>query len=275
MKTLHSNRIWQKTGFITLSLLFTATSAHAQSNDSDAASSTAEKPYAIIQLYEDDVSKLEDYYQDLDQDGVADELDHCPNSRLNEAVDKNGCALIEVAPQPVMVQCEDGSQAASLAECPVVDNDTDRDGVLNAVDKCPNTPAGVEVDQYGCEKGRFVLSNIVFDTNSAKIRNDQIATLKNNAAALNALEQDEVLLVTGHTDSVGSDAHNMALSWARAESTKQFLQQLPALKEVTIRVLGRGETAPIADNATAEGRQANRRIELQIIPATQVPSEAR
>ncbi|WP_178861872.1 OmpA family protein [Thiomicrorhabdus cannonii] len=275
MKTLHSNTTWQKTGFIGLSLLLTATFVHAQPNDSDAAGNATEKPYAIIQLYEDDVSKLADYYQDLDQDGVADELDHCPNSRLKEAVDKNGCALIEEAPQPVMVQCEDGSQASSLAECPAIDNDTDRDGVLNAVDKCPNTPAGVEVDANGCKKGTFVLSNIVFDSNSAKIRDDQINTLKSNAAALNALEKNEVLLVTGHTDSVGSDAHNLKLSWARAESTKQFLQQLPALKEVTIRVLGRGETTPIADNATAEGRQANRRIELQIIADTQVPAEAR
>lgn len=241
-----------------------------QAQESNAATET---PFAIIQLYQDDVSKLESHYADLDQDGVADELDHCPNSRLHESVDKKGCALVQ--PEPVQVQCEDGSTADSLELCPVINQDNDGDGVLNERDKCPNTPKGVSVDEFGCETGRLVLSNIVFDTDSATIRNDQVTLLKENAAALNALTADEILLVTGHTDSVGTDAHNMTLSWARAESTKQFLQQLPALKEVKIYTLGQGETSPIADNANAEGRQRNRRIELQIMSADALPKDAR
>ena len=76
----------------------------------------------------------------------------------------------------------------------------------------------------------------------------------------------EVAIAVGHTDSVGSDAYNQALSLARAESVKAYLvsQGIPAAR---IRTDGKGESQPVADNATAAGRAKNRRVEIDVVAA--------
>ena len=74
------------------------------------------------------------------------------------------------------------------------------------------------------------------------------------------------MVIEGHTDSVGRELFNQELSHQRAASVMDYLvsQGLDAGK---IESVGRGEHAPIADNATAKGRAANRRIEIIITPA--------
>ena len=74
--------------------------------------------------------------------------------------------------------------------------------------------------------------------------------------------------VIGHTDSTGSDAYNQSLSERRAGSVSNYLRSRGVIPE-RIAAYGVGETQPIASNATAEGRQQNRRVELRITPATQ------
>jgi len=76
----------------------------------------------------------------------------------------------------------------------------------------------------------------------------------------------EVMLATGHTDGVGSDAYNKKLSLARAEAVKTYMvsQGVSADK---IRVEGKGKSNPIASNDTEEGRAKNRRVEITLIPA--------
>ena len=76
----------------------------------------------------------------------------------------------------------------------------------------------------------------------------------------------DVAIAVGHTDSVGSDAYNQALSLARAESVKAYLvsQGIPAAR---IKTEGKGESQPVADNATAEGRAKNRRVEIDVVVA--------
>ncbi|MEK7885855.1 OmpA family protein [Burkholderia contaminans] len=69
--------------------------------------------------------------------------------------------------------------------------------------------------------------------------------------------------VTGYTDSVGSDAYNLALSKRRAESVATYLKT-HGLKADTWSVSGRGKTDPVASNATAEGRASNRRVEIAL-----------
>ena len=71
----------------------------------------------------------------------------------------------------------------------------------------------------------------------------------------------EVILAVGHTDRIGSDAYNQKLSQRRAESVRQYLigKGLPASR---LDAIGKGESNPIADNATAEGRAQNRRVLL-------------
>jgi outer membrane protein OmpA-like peptidoglycan-associated protein len=87
------------------------------------------------------------------------------------------------------------------------------------------------------------------------------------AMALRSLGSDQVVTVVGYTDSSGEDTYNQRLSTARAESVRLFLisQGVPPDR---IRAIGEGEMNPIGDNQTAEGRAANRRIEISIpVPA--------
>uniref|UniRef100_UPI002FE40654 OmpA family protein n=1 Tax=Tepidimonas sp. TaxID=2002775 RepID=UPI002FE40654 len=74
----------------------------------------------------------------------------------------------------------------------------------------------------------------------------------------------DVAIAVGHTDSVGSDAYNDRLSLRRAEAVKAYLvsKGIPADK---VRTEGRGKREPVADNATAEGRAKNRRVDVTII----------
>ena len=76
-----------------------------------------------------------------------------------------------------------------------------------------------------------------------------------------------VVEVAGHTDSTGSEAYNQALSDRRASSVAQYF----AAKNISMQRLisvGMGESRPVADNGTAEGRQANRRVEITVVPLT-------
>ena len=73
----------------------------------------------------------------------------------------------------------------------------------------------------------------------------------------------DVVIVVGHTDSMGSDAYNQRLSLARANSVKAYLAS-KGMASQRIRTEGRGESQPVADNATEEGRAKNRRVEIQV-----------
>jgi len=74
------------------------------------------------------------------------------------------------------------------------------------------------------------------------------------------------VIAVGHTDSVGSDAYNQRLSLARAESVKAYLVS-KGVDRQRIRTEGRGESQPVADNATAEGRAKNRRVDIEVVEA--------
>lgn len=73
--------------------------------------------------------------------------------------------------------------------------------------------------------------------------------------------------VAGHTDSTGAEQYNQALSERRAESVAAYLKSRPMRADRLVTV-GAGENHPIADNATADGRAANRRVEITIVPVT-------
>jgi OOP family OmpA-OmpF porin len=73
----------------------------------------------------------------------------------------------------------------------------------------------------------------------------------------------QLAIAVGHTDSVGSEAYNLALSTRRAESVKSYMvsQGLPANKITTV---GKGESQPVASNDTAQGRAKNRRVDIEV-----------
>lgn len=105
-------------------------------------------------------------------------------------------------------------------------------------------------------------SEILFDTGSAVLKDAAVEQIS-KVGDIIAKYSDDRVRVEGHTDSTGAAAKNEELSLRRADAVKRVLLGR-GVKETQITTLGMGETKPIADNKTAEGRAANRRVELHI-----------
>lgn len=105
--------------------------------------------------------------------------------------------------------------------------------------------------------------NLNFDTDKDIIRSESFESM-NKLAELLKKETSWKLKIEGHTDNVGTDAHNLDLSKRRAASAKKYLVDKGAVAGM-IETEGYGESKPIADNKTAEGRQKNRRVAFTII----------
>ena len=111
------------------------------------------------------------------------------------------------------------------------------------------------------ETGKIVTHGILFDVNSAKIKGESYKTLKD----IGQLLQDDPelrLSIEGHTDSDGSDEHNMTLSQNRADSVRDYLVVTYSIDASRLEAKGWGESKPIGANDTAEGKANNRRVEL-------------
>lgn len=114
------------------------------------------------------------------------------------------------------------------------------------------------------EKGaRVVLNNIFFETGKATLTQESYIELGKAVALLNA-NKKMIVEVGGHTDNVGSDEANMKLSHERAKSVRTYLVKA-GVKTERLQAKGYGETQPVADNETEEGRKANRRTEFVIL----------
>lgn len=123
---------------------------------------------------------------------------------------------------------------------------------------------GVRVRRDGNNIYLVMPGNITFATGQSDIRGGFYETLNSVAIVLKEFNQTSIK-VSGHTDSTGGMELNQRLSEARAGSVKQYLQS-QGIAFGRIHALGYGPRAPIASNSTAEGRQANRRVELELQP---------
>ena len=126
---------------------------------------------------------------------------------------------------------------------------------------------GADVTRDGDQLLVSLPSNITFSSGSARIQPQFYGTLDQVAANLNQYPSSYVDVI-GHTDSQGSDSFNQQLSEDRANSVGGYLTNR-GVNRGRLATFGMGETQPVADNATATGRAANRRVELRITPATQ------
>ena len=157
----------------------------------------------------------------------------------------------------------DGCPAAA----PVVQTDSDGDGVYDAQDNCAGTLSGLKVDASGCavqtEAQSVVLKGVTFLPGSATLTADAKTVLDAAAASLAADKSLKVEL-GGYTDSQGKDAANLALSQKRAASARAYLIS-KGVEGDHLTAKGYGEASPIADNNTVEGRAENRRVELKVI----------
>ncbi|NCU11237.1 MAG: OmpA family protein [Sphingomonadaceae bacterium] len=130
--------------------------------------------------------------------------------------------------------------------------------------------AGSGVDVTETDNGQAILVNlpdgVTFDVGSSTLKPEFRATLDKVAESL-IQYPDSLVDVYGHTDSTGSDAFNQTLSENRARTVMNYLitKGVPAAR---LRSQGFGETMPVADNGTAEGRTRNRRVEIKIVPVT-------
>jgi OOP family OmpA-OmpF porin len=158
------------------------------------------------------------------------------------------------APEPVAAEPPPPPPPPPPAACP----DSDGDGVCDADDKCPNTPAGTQVDKAGCPMIQTL--KVLFDFDSAELRPESITELERVVKFLNEVPF-ATALVEGHTDSVGTEEYNQGLSDRRAKAVFDYLSSR-GVDPARLKSIGHGELKPIADNATAEGRQQNRRVML-------------
>ena len=130
------------------------------------------------------------------------------------------------------------------------------DGVCDADDKCPGTAAGVKVDSVGCPLEQRL--KLLFDFDSAELRPESLTELERLVKFMGQVPF-ATALIEGHTDSVGADAYNQALSDRRAKAVFDYLTSR-GVDPARLKSLCKGESEPVADNQTAEGRQENRRV---------------
>lgn len=126
---------------------------------------------------------------------------------------------------------------------------------------------GIEVGRVGDQLQLTMPSNVTFSVNSATIQPGFFGPLNDVAATLVEFPSTAVDII-GHASSDGADDYNMTLSQQRAQSVRTYLVGR-GTQAVRINAIGMGETQPIADNASAEGRAANRRVEILLTPITQ------
>ena len=170
----------------------------------------------------------------------------------------NKCAGIE----------EDAADADAAADTDVAAAEADsavddaaEEAEVAAVEEAPAAPVE-EPTQTATIDTREFSEMALFATNSASLNDEGQAVMSSLFDALSEYKGITGISVTGHTDSLGSEEYNQALSEQRAATVAaQISSQYPG---ASIDVKGMGESSPIASNDTAEGRQQNRRVDIEI-----------
>jgi OOP family OmpA-OmpF porin len=209
---------------------------------------------------------------DNDADGVPDTLDACPN--LAGPATNHGCPVGD----------SDGDGVADDADkCPTVPGpkenagcpwpDADHDGIPDKDDKCPDVPG--TADLQGCPKKYKLVTvtkglieikkQILFKTNSSKIIGRTSGQILGEVAqVLKDNPSIKHVRIEGHTDSTGTELHNLKLSQDRADSVKAALIG-EGIEPTRLESIGYGQSKPIASNKTSKGRAKNRRTEFHIV----------
>jgi outer membrane protein OmpA-like peptidoglycan-associated protein len=214
---------------------------------------------------------------DRDDDGIIDAIDACPDLKGISHVDpkKNGCPSDRDSDGIVDEKdaCPDVKGVANVDPkkngCP---SDRDADQIIDENDACPNEKGNPDPDpkRNGCpivhvtEQEIVILEQVQFDFNKAVIKKVSFPLLDKVAAVFKQYSEIKLVEVQGHTDSVGSPVHNRRLSQRRAEAVVEALVARGVLN-AKVTAKGYGPDVPIGDNATEEGRTANRRVQFKII----------
>jgi outer membrane protein OmpA-like peptidoglycan-associated protein len=214
---------------------------------------------------------------DADSDGIADLTDRCPEDAgdLKFAgcpdTDEDGLADPDD-------ECPTESGPLEAFGCPDLDNDH----VPNYRDECPEKPAQAGIDPMrsnGCPTRVYVTADsinleekVYFSSGRATIQRRSYGLLDDIAAVLNQYPAIKKVRVEGHTDSQGNDDYNMRLSQDRAQAVVDYLAS-HGVEADRLVAKGFGETKPIADNGTSDGRAKNRRVAITILEQETVKIE--
>lgn len=205
---------------------------------------------------------------DSDKDGLFDYIDDCP--LIAGPMENRGCPWPDTDGDGLLDKNDGCPQLAGPKEnggCPYKDSDSD--GLLDKDDDCPNTPGPKS------NKGCPVIEKEVIEVLKTAFNNLEFEVAKDVILAGSFTSLDELagvlmkkptwkLEISGHTDNAGDDESNLVLSKKRAEAVKNYLVS-KGIDATRFVINYFGETKPIADNSTTEGRAKNRRVEMKVV----------
>lgn len=201
---------------------------------------------------------------DTDKDGVNDEEDSCINvpglPQFHGCPDTDGDGI----PDP-NDKCPTVPGVIKYGGCPVPD--TDGDGINDEMDLCPTEPGPAST--RGCPIAVVVVrikaefKNLLFNFGKATLTPESDKIIQHAVKVMNEEIPNSNFYIDGFTDNVGSAARNKSLSKARAQAVVNALVKDGVAKNRLV-ARGFGKESPICTNATAEGRQCNRRVEVYI-----------
>jgi OmpA-OmpF porin, OOP family len=191
---------------------------------------------------------------DRDGDGVCDGLDRCPGTAKGMEVDEHGCAANQRATSRVQ---------APPAEPP-------REVEKPAVKPMPPGRPVSESERQLIESGRIRLENVYFETNSAQLLPESETALREAGDALEKFP-DLRIEVEGHTDTRGSNVHNLRLSQDRAATVRAWLLEHYRLRAVNLVAKGYGEQRPETRERNDEELLRNRRVVLTVLNPDALP----
>jgi OOP family OmpA-OmpF porin len=231
------------------------------------------------------IPDADDYDRDTDGDGYPDSVDACPTDKEDgkppaatdgcpASSDRDGDGIPDVNDE-CPDKAEDKDKVQDEDGCP--EDDADKDGIPDVQDKCPTEPGKRSpiAEKFGCpsnldfgDDGTFkTLKPIEFETGRATIKPvsfpilDEVLDLMKGRPTLR-------IGVYGHTDSKGTPGGNLILSKQRAAAVRNYLQG-KGIAANRLESEGFGQTKPIADNNTDDGRTRNRRVEFKMLNADQ------
>jgi outer membrane protein OmpA-like peptidoglycan-associated protein len=213
---------------------------------------------------------------DTDGDGIVDRLDKCPNEPEDKDgfEDEDGCPDLDNDKDGVpdaQDACPNEPGLARDHGCPP--KDTDGDGVTDSLDNCPNEKGPAE--NAGCPVAQKqlvvitdaklkILDKVYFDLGKNSIQKRSFALLDNVGKVLVSHPEIGLIQVEGHTDNQGNPAANKKLSQERAEQVKTYLVK-KGVADTRLRAVGLGDEKPAEPNTTPAGRDANRRVEFNLV----------
>ncbi|MEO8224993.1 MAG: OmpA family protein, partial [Gammaproteobacteria bacterium] len=187
------------------------------------------------------------------QDSTKNLADVLVNVGFSVALGSTAAPAAAPAPAPMAAKPAPAPVMAPPPPPPAPPADADGDGVVDASDQCPDTPKGERVGAQGCSCE--LTRQVQFATDSAELTAAGKAKLDEAAVDLKRLKFISGTVV-GHTDNTGADAYNQKLSQRRAQTVAKYLEG-KGIAVGRLAANGAGESQPIADNKTAEGRAQN------------------